>query len=372
MSIKVYLWIVTVTRNPPIRSNTQESPAWHFQQTVTICKLIRDIIKTNVLTKCYDVWNINATIRVKTCPSRPHLSCFQPTGTIFEILQDIIGKNLLTKVLTRFYFKTGTILKLVEDIIRTIFLIKFHEDWTINVTLRLKNASPPDIIGANLSTKFHEDKTINSINKEKCTPTDIIGTTLLTKKNTPPPGGHVLQPTQTIFELVQDIIGTNLLTMFHDDWTRNMAFRILTRKNAPPTWGPYIVTINVSSRVLTRKHAPPPSCHVFKATKTIFKLFHDDRKINVASRALTCKNAPPPSGFVFLPIGIIFELVQYIIGMNHVTKALTTFKYSHIQTYKGKCPALGSHVFQANLTIFKLIHDIIETNLLAKFHEDWK
>ncbi|KAH3721385.1 hypothetical protein DPMN_064308 [Dreissena polymorpha] len=31
---------------------------------------------------------------------------------------------------------------------------------------------------------------------------------------------------------------------------------------------------------------------------------------------------------------------------------------------------LGSHVFQENVTIFELIQDIIETNLLTKFHED--
>ncbi|KAH3809928.1 hypothetical protein DPMN_138310 [Dreissena polymorpha] len=34
-------------------------------------------------------------------------------------------------------------------------------------------------------------------------------------------------------------------------------------------------------------------------------------------------------------------------------------------------PPLGSHVFQANVTIFELIQDIIKTNLLTKFHEDW-
>ncbi|KAH3872693.1 hypothetical protein DPMN_035913 [Dreissena polymorpha] len=28
--------------------------------------------------------------------------------------------------------------------------------------------------------------------------------------------------------------------------------------------------------------------------------------------------------------------------------------------------------FQANITIFELIQDIIETNFLTKFHEDWK
>ncbi|KAH3798158.1 hypothetical protein DPMN_151748 [Dreissena polymorpha] len=37
-------------------------------------------------------------------------------------------------------------------------------------------------------------------------------TRVLTRKNAPPPGGHVFQPTAIIFELVQDIIGMNLLT----------------------------------------------------------------------------------------------------------------------------------------------------------------
>ena len=37
------------------------------------------------------------------------------------------------------------------------------------------------------------------------------------RKNAPPPGAHVFEPTGTIFELAQDIILTNLLTKFHDD-----------------------------------------------------------------------------------------------------------------------------------------------------------
>ena len=92
------------------------------------------------------------------------------------------------------------------------------------------------------------------------------------------------------------------------------------------------------------------------------------------------KNAPPPGGHVFQPTGIIFELIQDIIGMNLLTKfhedktinvasrVLTRFYYSHIRK---NAPPLGSHVFQANVTIFELIQDIIETNLLTKFHEDW-
>ncbi|KAH3884845.1 hypothetical protein DPMN_008830 [Dreissena polymorpha] len=67
-----------------------------------------------------------------------------------------------------------------------------------------------------------------------------------------------------IFELVQDIIGTNLQTKFHDDW-----------------------------------------------------------KINESSQVLTRKNALLPGGHVFQPTGIIFQLVQYIIGMNRLTKVFT-------------------------------------------------
>ncbi|KAH3794976.1 hypothetical protein DPMN_148519 [Dreissena polymorpha] len=184
-------------------------------------------------------------------------------------------------------------------------------------------------------------------------------------------GGHVFPPTGTIFKLIQDIIGTNRLTKFHDDRT-----------------------INVASRLLIRKNAPPPGCHVLKATKTILELiqdiigtnlltkFHEDRKTIVASRVLTRKNAPPSGSHVFQATGIIFYLAQNIIGMNLLTKfhedqtinvasrVLTRFYYSHI---KKNATPLGSHVFQANVTIFDLIHlDIIEKNLLTKFHEDWK
>ncbi|KAH3736289.1 hypothetical protein DPMN_042852 [Dreissena polymorpha] len=186
-------------------------------------------------------------------------------------------------------------------------------------------------------------------------------------KNAPPTGDHVFQATGTIFEL------------FHEDRTINMASRVLTRKNATPPWRPYIIgtnhltkfhddrTINVASRVLTRQKAPPPGGHIFLATDTIFKLiqdiirtnhlaqFHEDRKIKVASRVLTRKNAPLPGGHVFQPTGIIFSTHQTINVASRVKNA----------------PPLGSHVFQANVTLFTLIQDIIKTNLLTKFHEDW-
>ncbi|KAH3831846.1 hypothetical protein DPMN_105118 [Dreissena polymorpha] len=78
-------------------------------------------------------------------------------------------------------------------------------------------------------------------------PNHLSNSTVLSRKNAPPLGNHVFQAKVTIFELIQDIIGTNHLSKFHED-----------RK------------INVASRVLTRKNAPPPGGHVFQPTDIIF------------------------------------------------------------------------------------------------------
>ncbi|KAH3697924.1 hypothetical protein DPMN_085436 [Dreissena polymorpha] len=155
------------------------------------------------------------------------------------------------------------------------------------------------IIGVNLLTKFHEDRTIK------------VASRVLTRfyyshirKNARPLGSHVFQANVTIFKLIQDIIETNLLTKFHEDWTINFY---------------------VASKVFTRKNASPLSSHVFQANVTIFELiqdiietnlptkFHEDWTINVASRVLTRNSAPPPGGHVFPRTGTIFELNQHNI-----------------------------------------------------------
>ncbi|KAH3834294.1 hypothetical protein DPMN_107614, partial [Dreissena polymorpha] len=73
---------------------------------------------------------------------------------------------------------------------------KFHKDWTKYVTSRapedVKKAPLgiillADIIGTNLLTKFHEDRKIN------------VASRVLTRKNAPPPGSHAFQPTGIIF-----------------------------------------------------------------------------------------------------------------------------------------------------------------------------
>ncbi|KAH3879698.1 hypothetical protein DPMN_003604 [Dreissena polymorpha] len=88
-------------------------------------------------------WTIN-----EKCPARGHV--FKTTGTIFKLVREIIGTHCLTK---------------------------FHEDRTINVASRVKNAPPPYIIGTNVLTKFHEDWTIYVASK-------VLTRQMLTPHNT--------------------------------------------------------------------------------------------------------------------------------------------------------------------------------------------
>ncbi|KAH3838109.1 hypothetical protein DPMN_111515 [Dreissena polymorpha] len=109
----------------------------------------------------------------------------------------------------------------------------------------------------------------------------------------PHPWWPFFKATKTIFELIQGIIGTNLLTKFHDDRKTNVTSRVLTRKIAPPLWWPYIIGMNLLTK------------------------FHEDRTINVASRV---KNAPPLGSHVFHANVTIFELIHDIIETNLLTK----------------------------------------------------
>ncbi|KAH3706977.1 hypothetical protein DPMN_066368 [Dreissena polymorpha] len=156
---------------------------------------------------------------------------------------------------------------------------------------------------------------------------------------------------RTIFTLIPDIIKTNVLTKFHEDWKKYMTSRSVNKEKCPP---PAIIrtnvltkfhkdwTINVNSIELTRKNAPHPGGHAFQRTGTILKL---SREIIV----LTRKNAPPPSNFR--------------------TNVMTKFhKDLNINvTYR----RLISHVFQRTGPNLELSPDIIGKNVLTKFHENW-
>ncbi|KAH3837847.1 hypothetical protein DPMN_111249 [Dreissena polymorpha] len=144
---------------------------------------------------------------------------------------------------------------------------------------------------------------------------------VLTRINSLPTGGHVFQQTGTIFEPIQDIIKTNILTKFLEYWTMNVTFRV---KNAPSQFIKFHEgwTINITLRVLTRKCPPPPWTPCFSTNqnnlkfaqdiieKNLLTKVHEDWTLNVALRVFTRKNAPPLSGHVFQPTESTFKLIQ--------------------------------------------------------------
>ncbi|KAH3727226.1 hypothetical protein DPMN_053156 [Dreissena polymorpha] len=164
-----------------------------------------------------------------------------------------------------------------HDIIRTNVLTKinyqppgghFHRDWTINVTFSVKNVSPPvflvfqtsntifklvqDIIGTNLLTKFHEDRTINM--------TSRMITRVLTRKHTPLLVATFFNrsvPFSTSFKISLK----KVLTKFHGNWTINVTCIV---KNTPSSWCPCFSTkryhflnsskISFGTNILTKCH----------------------------------------------------------------------------------------------------------------------
>ena len=79
------------------------------------------------------------------------------------------------------------------------------------------------IIGTNLLTKFHDDQTRNVASR--------VFTRFLysqIRKTAPPTGGHVFQRTGTTFELNQHIIKTNIFTKLHEDWGWNVTSTVFT------------------------------------------------------------------------------------------------------------------------------------------------
>ncbi|KAH3794276.1 hypothetical protein DPMN_147807 [Dreissena polymorpha] len=137
-----------------------------------------------------------------------------------------------------------TIFELIQDIIETNLLTKFHEDWTIK-----KTAPPPSgHVFSPIWTIFELIRNINETN-------DLTKFHDWEKLNTaPPPGGHVFQWTGTIFKLNQHIILTNILTKLHEDWASNFELsRGINEKNVLTKFHDD-QTINVASRVFTRQN----------------------------------------------------------------------------------------------------------------------
>ncbi|KAH3864853.1 hypothetical protein DPMN_027883 [Dreissena polymorpha] len=285
--------------------------------------------------------------------------------------------------------KTSPEQSAIVQLVREINKTNFHDDWAKNVTSR-KTAPPRQPCYSTdrnhfliqlsyqgnkiVLTKFHENWTKNVTSR-------VLTCFHTYREKCPAHWRPCFSPIWAIFELVRDINKTNVLFNFHDDWAQ-------------------IVT----SSVFTGKTAPPTDRHVFQRTRTTFELdhytciigtnllttFHEDRTKNVASRVFTRKTAPPTGGHVFQQTRTTFELNQHIIyysGYNFElvrdiieAQLLTKFhedreknvpsrKYT-LSRIKTAFPP-GNHVFQRTGTIFELNFYIKETNVLIKFHENW-
>ncbi|KAH3694655.1 hypothetical protein DPMN_082095 [Dreissena polymorpha] len=281
-----------------------------IQLTGTIFKLNSRITETNVLTKFHENWAKNVTSRVFTCFHYIHIEknatptgghVFSPIWTIFELIRHINKTNVLI------YFHDD----LAKIVTSRVFTRKtapptgghLHEDWALNVTSTVFELDR-DIIGTNLLTKFHEDRTINVASRLfiKCGRTD----------------GRRTDGRTTNKDRSQE---TNVLTKFHENWAKNVTSRVLTYFHY----------------ILIEKNAPPTGGH--KSIKPMLTNFHDDWAKIVTSRVFTRKTAPPTGGNVFQRTGTTLEFNQHIIKTNILTK-------------------------------FELDRDFIGTKLLAKFHED--
>ncbi|KAH3736597.1 hypothetical protein DPMN_043168 [Dreissena polymorpha] len=339
-----------------------------IELTGTIFELNSHIKETNVLTKFHENWAKNVTSRVfkmKTAPPPPSSHVIELTGTIFELYSHIKETNVLTKFHENWAKNVTS--RVFTYINKTNVLTNFHDDWAKIVTSRVFTSHVikltrtifelySHIKETNVPTKFHENWAKN-VTSRLFTGFHYIHI----EKNAPPTGGHVFSPIWTIFELVQDINKTNVLTNFHDDWA----------------------TI-VTSRVFTMKTAPPHGSHVIELTGTIFEVnshiketnvltkFRENWAKNVTSRVFICfhyihieKNAPPTDGHVFSPIWTFFELVLDINKTNVLTNVHDD--WAKIVTSR----VFISHVIELTRTIFELYSHIKETNVPTKFHENW-
>ncbi|KAH3781524.1 hypothetical protein DPMN_159355 [Dreissena polymorpha] len=124
----------------------------------------------HVLTKFHEDWTKNVTSRVFTCFHNIHIEktapppgghVFSPIWTIFEHVRDINKTNVLTK-----FHEDCSIIVTSRVVTRNTALPPgghLHEDWASNVTFTLFTSFELSrcINRTNVLTKFHEDQTIN-------------------------------------------------------------------------------------------------------------------------------------------------------------------------------------------------------------------
>ncbi|KAH3754390.1 hypothetical protein DPMN_189058 [Dreissena polymorpha] len=94
--------------------------------------------------------------------------------------------------------------------------------------------------------------------------------------------------------------------------------------------------------------------------------FHEDQTINVASR----EKCPHLCGHVFQVNISIFKLNRHI-QKTHVLAKFPEDWTKNVTFRLENAPPPGGHVFSSIWTIFILNRDINKTNVSTKFHDDW-
>ncbi|KAH3802354.1 hypothetical protein DPMN_156030 [Dreissena polymorpha] len=242
------------TATPPTLSAIETAPpnGGHvFSLIWTIFELVRDINKTNGLSKFHTDWTKTIFL--------------QQTGTIFKLNSQKTAPPPGGHVFSPIWI----IFELVRDINKTNVLTKFHDDLANIVTSRL------NINGGHFQTR-----------------------SMFTRTTVPPTGGHVFQRTRITFELnlhiikpniltnfkvCGGIIAKNLLTMFHEDRTRNVASRVFTSFKLDRGI--------IATNLLTKFHEGLLAA-IFELNRGIIGTnlltkFHEDQTRNVASRVFT-------------------------------------------------------------------------------------
>ncbi|KAH3710438.1 hypothetical protein DPMN_069920 [Dreissena polymorpha] len=180
-----------------------------IQLTGTIVQLNSRIKETNGLSKFHENWAKNVTSTVFTCFHYIHIEKNAPPtgGHVFSPIP--------------------TIFKLVRDINKTNVLTNFHDDCAKIVTSRVftREKCPAHWRPCFFTDLDHfRTRLRHQMNQCSDQPHDdwakIVTSRVLTRKTAPPTGGHCLQ----------DLIGTKLLTKFHEDGTGNVASRVFTSK----------------------------------------------------------------------------------------------------------------------------------------------
>ncbi|KAH3749718.1 hypothetical protein DPMN_184228 [Dreissena polymorpha] len=169
--------------------------------------------------------------------------------------------------------------------IKPLLSNQFHDDWAKNVISRVKPPPPQQPCYS-----CHENWAKN-VTSRVFTCFHYIHVHI--EKNALPTGGHVFSLIWTIFELVRDINKTNVLTNFHDDWAKIVTSSVLTRKTAPPTGG-HVFQRTRTTFELNQHIIKTNILTNFKldrdiiGTKLLTK-FHEDRNRDVPSRVFTNK-----------------------------------------------------------------------------------